>query len=127
MSSALSNSQSRSGFSRFGRLKLSGTAIAVGSLFAAGQALADGAGNASSNIGNIQDVIVTTGTRDTQKAARESLSPIDVISAAELQKTGQTDLRDALVKLSPSITRQAVGADAANLTSALTMRGLSPN
>ncbi|NKI72277.1 TonB-dependent receptor [Collimonas pratensis] len=127
MSSASLQQQAGFGTLKFRKLKLSSIAIAVGGLFAAGQAMAADSAVNSTNIGNIQDVIVTTGTRDTQKAARESLSPIDVISAAELQKTGQTDLRDALVKLSPSITRQAVGADAANLTSALTMRGLSPN
>jgi iron complex outermembrane receptor protein len=76
--------------------------------------------------GAIQDVVVT-GTRDTQRSAGESLSPIDVISAKDLQRTGQTDLRDALVKLLPSVSRLAQTGDAANLTSALTLRGLSPN
>jgi iron complex outermembrane receptor protein len=74
----------------------------------------------------IQDVVVT-GTRDVQRSAAESLSPIDVISAKDLQRTGQTDLRDALVKLLPSVNRLAQAGDAANLTSALTLRGLSPN
>lgn len=74
----------------------------------------------------VQDVVVT-GTRDIQRSAGESLSPIDVISAKDLQRTGQTDLRDALVKLLPSINRLAQTGDAANLTSALTLRGLSPN
>jgi iron complex outermembrane receptor protein len=74
----------------------------------------------------IQGVVVT-GTRDTQRSAAESLSPIDVISAKDLQRTGQTDLRDALVKLLPSVNRLAQTGDAANLTSALTLRGLSPN
>jgi iron complex outermembrane receptor protein len=74
----------------------------------------------------VQDVVVT-GTRDIQRSAGESLSPIDVISAKDLQRTGQTDLRDALVKLLPSVNRLAQTGDAANLTSALTLRGLSPN
>jgi iron complex outermembrane receptor protein len=77
-------------------------------------------------IENVQNVVVT-GTRDTGRSASESLSPIDVISAKDLQRTGQTDLRDALVKLLPSINRLAQTGDAANLTSALTLRGLSPN
>ena len=71
--------------------------------------------------------VVVTGTRDTRRSADESLSPIDVISAKDLQRTGQTDLRDALVKLLPSVNRLAQAGDAANLTSALTLRGLSPN
>ncbi|MRW90466.1 TonB-dependent receptor [Duganella sp. FT80W] len=90
----------------------------------------DGADAASANTpaaaGAIQDVVVT-GTRSIQRSAGESLSPIDVISAKDLQRTGQTDLRDALVKLLPSISRLAQTGDAANLTSALTLRGLSPN
>ena len=73
----------------------------------------------------VQDVVVT-GTRDIQRSAGESLSPIDVISAKDLQRTGQTDLRDALVKLLPSINRLAQTGDAANLTSALSLRGRCP-
>ncbi|MET0268337.1 MAG: TonB-dependent receptor, partial [Duganella sp.] len=69
----------------------------------------------------VQEVVVT-GTRDITRSAAESLSPIDVISAKDLQRTGQTDLRDALVKLLPSINRLAQAGDAANLTSALTLR-----
>jgi iron complex outermembrane receptor protein len=87
---------------------------------------ADAVSGAPAAEGAIQDVVVT-GTRDTQRSAGESLSPIDVISAKDLQRTGQTDLRDALVKLLPSVNRLAQTGDAANLTSALTLRGLSPN
>jgi iron complex outermembrane receptor protein len=103
-------------------------ALAVSLLYAAAPALAvtdDAAANAAP-AAIIQDVVVT-GTRDTQRSAAESLSPIDVISAKDLQRTGQTDLRDALVKLLPSVNRLAQTGDAANLTSALTLRGLSPN
>ena len=74
----------------------------------------------------IQNVVVT-GTRDAGRSAGESLSPIDVIGAKELARTGETELRDALVRLLPSISRLAQTGDAANLTSALTLRGLSPN
>ena len=97
-------------------------AIAISLLFTAAPVLAE---DAASPI-VVQDVVVT-GTRDITRSAAESLSPIDVISAKDLQRTGQTDLRDALVKLLPSINRLAQAGDAANLTSALTLRGLSPN
>jgi iron complex outermembrane receptor protein len=101
-------------------------ALAISLLFTAAPALADAAALADDAQAVIQDVVVT-GTRDITRSAAESLSPIDVISAKDLQRTGQTDLRDALVKLLPSINRLAQAGDAANLTSALTLRGLSPN
>ena len=105
-------------------------ALAISLLYAVSPAwAADGDDAISATpaaVGAIQDVVVT-GTRDTQRSAGESLSPIDVISAKDLQRTGQTDLRDALVKLLPSVSRLAQTGDAANLTSALTLRGLSPN
>ena len=105
-------------------------ALAISLLYVATPAWAgaetDAASGAPAVEGAIQDVVVT-GTRDTQRSAGESLSPIDVISAKDLQRTGQTDLRDALVKLLPSVNRLAQTGDAANLTSALTLRGLSPN
>jgi iron complex outermembrane recepter protein len=93
---------------------------------------AEGTANANSSsqgtfAGNVQDVVVSTGTRETDRKASQSISPVDVITAATLQRTGQTNLRDALVQLSPSIARQAMGGDAANLTDALTLRGLSPD
>ena len=96
--------------------------------FSSGASLAANAVDAAASLAAADGgVVVVTGTRDTRRSADESLSPIDVISAKDLQRTGQTDLRDALVKLLPSVNRLAQAGDAANLTSALTLRGLSPN
>ena len=67
-----------------------------------------------------------TGTRTSTKAS-QSLTPIDVISGAQLQSTGQSNLRDALVKLSPSITRETYAGDTAQLTDALSLHGLTPD
>ncbi|MBB3220029.1 TonB-dependent receptor plug domain-containing protein [Pseudoduganella umbonata] len=103
-------------------LAFSGAALAQQAAPGGSTALANSAAGAAL----IQDVVVT-GTRDTTRSAGQSLSPIDVIGAKELQRTGATDLRDALVKLLPSVSRLAIAGDAANLTSALTLRGLSPN
>jgi iron complex outermembrane receptor protein len=111
------------------RPRLRPVALAISLLYAAASpAMAAGAEPEAAALAAtiVQDVVVT-GTRDIQRSAGESLSPIDVISAKDLQRTGQTDLRDALVKLLPSINRLAQTGDAANLTSALTLRGLSPN
>jgi iron complex outermembrane receptor protein len=103
--------------------------IAAALAAACGTALpahAQQAGTGTAGAALITEVVVT-GTRDVTRSAGESLSPIDVIGAKELQRTGATELRDALVQLLPSVSRLAQAGDAANLTSALTLRGLSPN
>ena len=73
-----------------------------------------------------QDTVVVTGTR-TDTRASQSLTPVDVISGAQLRATGQSNLRDALVQLSPSISHVTYGGDAALLTDALSLHGLSPD
>jgi iron complex outermembrane receptor protein len=73
-----------------------------------------------------QDTVVVTGTRTDTKASK-SLTPVDVISATQLQSTGQTNLRDALIQLSPSITKESYAGDAALLTDALSLHGLTPD
>lgn len=69
--------------------------------------------------------IIVTGTRDANQTAAKSLSPITVVSAAQLRQTGQGDLRDALVQLAPSLSRQVMGLDQGSLTDALSLRGLT--
>ncbi|AZV37602.1 TonB-dependent receptor [Komagataeibacter xylinus] len=78
---------------------------------------ADGAGEA----------IIVTGTHASNRRAYDSVSPISVISAAALQRTGQVNLADSLVRMDPSITAQQVGKGGASLVSSIRMRGLSPN
>jgi iron complex outermembrane recepter protein len=73
-----------------------------------------------------QDTVVVTGTR-TDTRASQSLTPVDVITGDRLRSTGQSNLRDALVQLSPSIGHQTYGGDASMLTDALTLHGLSPD
>jgi iron complex outermembrane receptor protein len=73
-----------------------------------------------------QDTVVVTGTRTDTKAS-QSLTPVDVISGAQLQATGRSNLRDALVQLSPSIAHESYAGDVAVLTDALTLHGLSPD
>ncbi|CAN0620818.1 iron complex outermembrane recepter protein [Burkholderia multivorans] len=82
--------------------------------------------NGSQQDALIQDRVVVTGTRTATKATK-SLTPVDVITATQLQSTGQADLRDALVALSPSIQRQAMGGAQAALVDVLTLHGLTPD
>ena len=89
--------------------------------------LADtGSGMATAAAGNGETVIVT-GTRNLNKKARDSTSPIDVISSATLARSGQPNLSDQLSRTDPSISIQAYGADTQALVAAIRLRGLSPN
>jgi iron complex outermembrane receptor protein len=83
-------------------------------------------GTSSKQDVQVQDRVVVTGTRTATKATR-SLTPVDVITSAQLQSTGQADLRDALVSLSPAIQRQAMGGAQAALVDTLTLHGLTPD
>ncbi|MEK6348121.1 MAG: TonB-dependent receptor [Burkholderia sp.] len=73
-----------------------------------------------------QDAVVVTGAR-TQTRASQSLTPVDVITGTRLAQTGAANLRDALVQLSPSITRESYAGDTAVLTDALSLHGLTPD
>ncbi|HUB90699.1 MAG TPA: TonB-dependent receptor [Dyella sp.] len=72
--------------------------------------------------------VVVTGTRATDRTAAESLSPIDIISPADLTSSGYTDLASALNTVLPSLDfpRPAIndGNDALRPAS---LRGLSPD
>ena len=87
---------------------------------------AHGAAHAAAAASNGEAVIVT-GTRDVHRKARDSTSPIDVLTAATLQRSGQPNLAEALAKTDPSINIATEGADTADLTAALVLRGLNPN
>lgn len=73
------------------------------------------------------DTVIITGTRDTGMKARDSATPIDVISARDLSATGQTNLLDALKRILPSVNAQAVGYDFGALARTFQLRGLSPS
>ncbi|AQS89468.1 hypothetical protein A0U93_11185 [Neoasaia chiangmaiensis] len=73
------------------------------------------------------EAIVVTGTRELGKKARDSISPIDVVSARQITATGQPTLRDALSLMLPSLTIQAAGYDTGALTDTIALRGLNPN
>lgn len=73
------------------------------------------------------ETVIVTGTRETGKKARDSVSPIDIVSARQLAETGMPDLRDALTQLLPSLTMPTGGFDTGALTDSFSLRGLSPN
>ena len=73
------------------------------------------------------DRVIITGTRDTGRMARDSVTPIDIVSGYDLAATGQTNLLDALKNILPSVNAQAVGYDVGALARTFQMRGLSPS
>ena len=52
--------------------------------------------------------VIVTGTRSSGMKAENSASPIQVLDAASLQRTGQPDLIQALAQNLPSFTAQAL-------------------
>ncbi|MFC0135379.1 TonB-dependent receptor [Massilia eurypsychrophila] len=72
-------------------------------------------------------VVIVTGTRATGMKAENSASPIQVLDASALARTGQPDLMQALAQNLPSFNAQAFGSDMANMTLSARLRGLSPN
>ncbi len=72
-------------------------------------------------------VVIVTGTRATGLKAENSASPIQVLDATSLARTGQPDLIQALSQNLPSLNAQAFGGDMANMTLSARLRGLSPN
>lgn len=73
------------------------------------------------------DTVIVTGTRNAETKARNSATPIDVISSRELAATGKTNLLDALKTILPSVNAQAVGYDFGALARTFQLRGLSPS
>ncbi len=76
---------------------------------------------------NTNEQMIVTGTHAFNRRARDSTSPISVLTAATLRRSGQMNLADAIVRTDPSITVNAMGSDAGALTSSIRMRGLNPN
>jgi iron complex outermembrane receptor protein len=71
--------------------------------------------------------VIVTGTRQFNRTKNDSLAPVDVISGAALQATGQQNLFDALNAVLPSLDLPKFGFDTAGLVRAARLRGLSPD
>jgi len=73
------------------------------------------------------EAVIVTGTREFGKKARDSVSPVDVVTSRQLTATGQPTLRDAMALLLPSVTTPTGGFDTGALTDTISLRGLNPN
>jgi iron complex outermembrane receptor protein len=88
---------------------------------------ADGEAAAGASNAVLAGAVIVTGTRANGLKVENSASPVQVLDAGTLQRTGQPDLIQALAQNLPSFTAQAFGGDTANLTLSARLRGLSPN
>jgi len=95
-------------------------------LMSAGGAFAQSA-PLQADAAQVLDSVILTGTRQAGLKAADSPAPIQILDASTLGRTGQPDLISALVQNVPSFTSEAKGGDAAALTQAVRLRGLSPN
>ncbi|QHC35597.1 TonB-dependent siderophore receptor [Komagataeibacter xylinus] len=77
--------------------------------------------------GSEAETLIVTGTRSVNNRARDATSPVTVLSAATLQRSGQMNLADEITRVDPSITTQTMGNDTNSLTSSIRMRGLNPD
>lgn len=72
--------------------------------------------------------IVVTGTRAPNRSRLDTLAPVDVVTAQNLQKTGTTEFATALAQAIPSLTFQRPSAnDGTDSVRPITLRGLSPD
>ena len=71
--------------------------------------------------------IIVTGTRFSGLLAKDSPEPVQVVTSAAIERSGQPNLANALSTILPSFNTQAVGNDLANETLSARLRGLSPN
>jgi iron complex outermembrane receptor protein len=77
--------------------------------------------------GDTLEMVVVTGTRFGGRIVSDSPTPIDVVSDADLAKSGEVTLHGALKTIVPSFSiSQPSTAGALDYTSTPTLRGLSP-
>lgn len=71
--------------------------------------------------------LIVTGTHSANRHARQSISPVTVLSAATLKRSGTMNLAQQITQTYASIAVETMGSDAAALVSSIHMRGLSSN
>jgi iron complex outermembrane receptor protein len=83
--------------------------------------------NAAAAVTTTEELVVT-GTRAEPRSRLESLSPVDVVTASALQKTGSTELATALAETVPSIDfPRPSNTDGTDSVRPATLRGQGPD
>ncbi|WP_296001198.1 TonB-dependent siderophore receptor [Rugamonas sp.] len=94
-------------------------------LLAAGL-LGGAAASAQTSVGQVQDVVVSTGVRGEARTVADSPAPIDVISGEQLIHTGRAELAEALARLLPSFNFGTNQAGVNSVVRPVSNRGLGP-
>ncbi len=81
---------------------------------------------AQTSVGQVQDVVVTTGVRGEARTVADSPAPIDVISGEQLIHTGRAELAEALARLLPSFNFGTNQAGVNSVVRPVSNRGLGP-
>jgi iron complex outermembrane receptor protein len=81
---------------------------------------------AQSTVGQVQDVVVTTGVRGEARTVADSPAPIDVISGEQLIHTGRAELAEALARLLPSFNFGSNQAGVNSVVRPVSNRGMGP-
>jgi iron complex outermembrane receptor protein len=81
---------------------------------------------AQNGIGQVQDVVVTTGVRGEQRTVADSPAPIDVINGEQLLHTGRAELSEALARLLPSFNFGTNQAGVNSVVRPVSNRGMGP-
>jgi len=101
-------------------------ALAAPTVFAQTPAPADDA--TADEAPSTLDAIIVTGTRRTDRTVAESLSPIDLIDVAQVQRQGSPELNQALSRLVPGYNfPRATITDGTDHVRPAQLRGLSPD
>lgn len=100
------------------------TCAGVLSLFAAELPAAAWAATPTADDDTAATTVIVTGTRQTSRTVTDSLSPIDVVSQADLEKSGAVSVRDMLASVAPSANVSNAGNGNAFALKTFSLRGL---
>ena len=82
---------------------------------------------ADEHAARVHEEIVVTGTRARQRSLAESMAPVDVISAEQVARQGETNLDALLRNVVPSFNISSLDGDAATVVHPVNLRGLAPD
>ena len=110
------------------RMKRNTLSLMIASLLLASPALYGEDGASEEADTTTVDRIVVTGTRVAGRTATDTAVPVDIIDARALERSGTTELKEALAATLPSFNFPRPGlADGTDTVRPATLRGLSPD
>ena len=103
-------------------------ALVIGSGGAVAQTSVAAPAAAASASASPTEVVVVTGTRQSNRTIADSLSPIQVVGDEEMARTGKAGLQESLSNVLPSLTLPSqAGGNLTSIARIATLRGLNPD